>query len=74
MIKELYFAVRIGDPKLHAPYLMLDPAPNVYTPALFRTRADAVTALNKQVAGRAECSVIGVEIRELKTKKNGRNN
>ncbi len=48
MIKEKYYAVRIGKPKRHWPYFML--GADSKTPALFATRSEAQKARPKQPA------------------------
>lgn len=39
-IREKYYAIRIGDPRRHKPYLMLDPN-RISVPLLFPEKEDA---------------------------------
>lgn len=60
MVKERYYAVRIGNPKQHRPYLLL--CDQGSTPALFSERSGAEAARS----GFGERTVVRVEIRELR--------
>lgn len=44
-MKESYYAIRIGNPKRHHPYLML--GPDKRTPALFASDWEAYAAIPK---------------------------
>jgi hypothetical protein len=61
MLKEKYFAVRIGNPKTHAPYFML--REGTRTPKLFHDIRDAQDATDSQ----PERYAVEVEVREVKS-------
>lgn len=65
MAPERYWAVRIGNPRKHLTYLMLN-TDNSGTPALFTSRPKAEDAALKGVSKRTECKIVRVELRELR--------
>ncbi len=64
MVKERYWSVRIGDPRRHHPYLMLDVETNK-RPVLFDSEIDAETAA-MALSKDTPCRVVRVEIKELR--------
>lgn len=64
MIKEKYFAVRIGNPTEYKPYLML--REGEMNPALFCTRLAAAEAVLKRSLNRTDCKVVAVNVCETK--------
>lgn len=67
MIKEKYYGVRIGRVPLCRPYLML--GDDGKTPALCSTREAAEALALIRVGRRADCGVVAVEIREIRTRR-----
>jgi len=66
MIKETYFAIRIGSPKFHTPYLLLNIKPG--GPALFDSMVKAKEMVQARVTTRY-CKIVKVEVRELPSRK-----
>ena len=58
MLAETYYSIRIGDPKRHRPYLMLDHDRNI--PLIFPKKQDALDTLNANTG--ANRKVVRVKI------------
>lgn len=67
MVKEKYWAVRIGTPGKHTPYLMVN-ADSPSSPALFTGQLDAEHAALLRISKRIDCKIVQVEVRELRTR------
>ena len=67
MIKETYWAVRIGIHGKHTPYFMVHPDSHT-SPALFTDRADAKRAALRQRIKQSHYRIVRVEVRELRVR------
>jgi hypothetical protein len=62
MLKEKYWAVRIGDPRRHTPYLQVDEH-NKEAPGLYATKESAA----KRTGGKPDAKVVHVEVRQIRS-------
>jgi len=65
MVKEKYYAVRIGNPRKHRTYLML--GDDMKTPQLFCSPGAAQDAAIKRVQNKTECKVVAVNVCETRS-------
>jgi hypothetical protein len=64
MVKEKYYAIRIGEPRKSRPYLMV--REDTMTPDLFNTRLAAKEAALKRVPNRTDFKTVAVNVCETK--------
>lgn len=68
-INEICYAIRIGNPKRHAPYLMIrdenSGMPVLATPKLYAKKSDAQSDFNK-LKSNEDCKIVKVKITECK--------
>lgn len=67
MIKEKYYAVRIGNPRRHKPYLMVIQNGSSIVPELFNSRESAEAAALKRLSNRTDCKIVRVNVCETKS-------